>query len=292
MLLQMQTQHSKMSFDLDPDAVGELIQAAFRYSSNMAQLQPGWSEAIAYQDGQRDWDGQETMDMPEEENTGWYIPDLEEDGAQADMSDQTEPGDGQNGNQEDMSEPGRDQEPGQHLDEGSLTEDETQNAQVTDNGWEQDGSCRQTSADEGADADPDAGADTAAWPEDQPEGQRAPSVQWPAQRQDKPYPRMMAPSELGKYKGFLLIKCEQCGKLKGFCSKFPISWSKCECGWKTTLNGMHGALADCECGKRWVYQTNADDDIIEVNCIECGSPIDMSYNPKQRMYFTIKDKRG
>ena len=55
MLLQMQTQHSKMSFDLDPDAVGELIQAAFRYSSNMAQLQPGWSEAIAYQDGQRDW---------------------------------------------------------------------------------------------------------------------------------------------------------------------------------------------------------------------------------------------
>ena len=121
MLLQMQTQHSKMSFDLDPDAVGELIQAAFRYSSNMAQLQPGWSEAISYQDGQRAWDGQEVLDMPEEESIGQHIPDLEEDGTQPDVLDWTEPGDEQNGNQEDMPEPGRDQESRQCQGEGSLT---------------------------------------------------------------------------------------------------------------------------------------------------------------------------
>ena len=52
MLLEMQTQNSKMSFDLDPDAIGELIQAAFRYALNMAQLQPGWSEEIGVHAGQ------------------------------------------------------------------------------------------------------------------------------------------------------------------------------------------------------------------------------------------------
>lgn len=30
-----------------------------------------------------------------------------------------------------------------------------------------------------------------------------------------------------EYKGFLLIKCESCGKMKGFCAKTPISRYKC-----------------------------------------------------------------
>ena len=51
MQLIMYTPCSKIAFDLDPDEVGELVQAAFRYASGMAQLQPGWSDGIVYQDG-------------------------------------------------------------------------------------------------------------------------------------------------------------------------------------------------------------------------------------------------
>lgn len=41
--------------------------------------------------------------------------------------------------------------------------------------------------------------------------------------------------EPDEYKGFLMIKCEKCGEIKGFCAKTPISEYRCQCGGKTKL---------------------------------------------------------
>jgi len=281
MLLQMQTQHSKMSFNLDPDVVGELIQAAFRYASNMAQLQPGWSEGIAYQDGQRAWDSQEVPDIPEgEESPEEYILDLTQDEPEQPAPPrQTELGDKPEEGLENS--PGPEPEPTESADCGGSMEKKTQDVQDTQSiqdGWEQDETCRQALT--------DADADTSV--KEQPE--KRPAYETDTE-QGNPYPYMHAPYRPRGYKGFLLIKCQQCGKLKGFCAKTPINSYFCNCGWETPLSHLKVAIADCECGQHWIYRTNAEDNIIEVNCIECGNPIDMSYNPKKKVYATIQDRR-
>lgn len=93
-----------------------------------------------------------------------------------------------------------------------------------------------------------------------------------------------------KYKGFLLIKCQHCGKLKGLCAKIPIDTYICGCGGKTPIQNLVNATAVCECGKKWSYRTNANDQMIEVNCIQCGSPIDLKWNARRGMYVTLRDR--
>lgn len=92
-----------------------------------------------------------------------------------------------------------------------------------------------------------------------------------------------------EYKGFLLIKCQHCGKLKGFCPKTPIQTFLCECGGQTPIQNMVQATASCKCGKNWVYRTNADDRTIEINCIKCGGPIDLVWNVRKGRYVTLQD---
>lgn len=89
--------------------------------------------------------------------------------------------------------------------------------------------------------------------------------------------KMQKPKHL-KYKGFMLIKCQHCGELKGFCAKTPIDTYTCSCGGKTPIQKMAPAVAKCECEKNWSYQTNADNQMLEINCFECGSPIDLKWN--------------
>lgn len=93
-----------------------------------------------------------------------------------------------------------------------------------------------------------------------------------------------------KYKGFLLIKCQHCGKLKGFCAKTQIDMYICDCGVKTPIQNLVHATASCKCGKKWLYRTNADDQMIEVDCIQCGSPIDLVWNARRGMYVTLQDR--
>lgn len=52
------------------------------------------------------------------------------------------------------------------------------------------------------------------------------------------------------YKGFLLIRCAQCGDLRGFCVKQPISSYRCAaCGGETPLHDLTSAHIRCKCGK-------------------------------------------
>lgn len=87
---------------------------------------------------------------------------------------------------------------------------------------------------------------------------------------------------------FLLIKCNKCGKIKGFCAKEPTTEFWCTCGEKSELpERLTQAILRCECGSIWKYRTNATDDVIEYNCISCGAPVDMQYNQKRNRYETI-----
>lgn len=92
----------------------------------------------------------------------------------------------------------------------------------------------------------------------------------------------------GKYKGFLFIRCEHCGETRGFNAKVPIDEYKCsECGGKTKLIGLRPAHLDCDCGKHWKYQTNETADVLTINCINCGQPVDMMLNARRTAYTSI-----
>ena len=55
-----------------------------------------------------------------------------------------------------------------------------------------------------------------------------------------------------KFTGFLYVRCEKCGRERGFCAKTPISSCYCrECGGKTELKNMRQVKIWCECGSAY-----------------------------------------
>lgn len=93
------------------------------------------------------------------------------------------------------------------------------------------------------------------------------------------------------YKGFLMISCKECGHVNTFCSKNKISQYKCpECGKRTTLKDLRLLWANCECGKISRYFTNIEDPVTEVNCVDCGMPVAVTWNAKKACYQTIREK--
>ena len=97
-------------------------------------------------------------------------------------------------------------------------------------------------------------------------------------------------NEPERYRGFLLIRCEHCGKVQAYCSKCLITYHKCECGHKTDLHDLKPLYANCECGQRSYYRTNIEDPILDVNCISCGAPVAVEWNAKKKRYGTIKEQ--
>lgn len=89
------------------------------------------------------------------------------------------------------------------------------------------------------------------------------------------------------YKGFLYIKCEACGKIKGFCTK-GISGHTCTCGHVTPLKNLRPLHVNCQCGKSFKYLTNLEEEMFDIPCIECGNPVAVSWNPKKKLYQTIR----
>lgn len=94
-----------------------------------------------------------------------------------------------------------------------------------------------------------------------------------------------------KYKGFLLIKCQHCGKVSAYCVKSEYAYHECrECGEKTYFDQpLKPAWMNCECGKNSRYLTNMEDYYIEHTCIDCGQPVTMEWNEKKKLYQTIKN---
>ena len=107
--------------------------------------------------------------------------------------------------------------------------------------------------------------------------------------EEKSEPEKPEEHEPEEYRGFLLIKCKHCGKIKGFCAKTPISEFTCGCGEKTELYSLKPAHLHCKCGSNWKYKTNITDEAFDYNCLNCGSPIDLELNSRRNTYVTITD---
>lgn len=92
----------------------------------------------------------------------------------------------------------------------------------------------------------------------------------------------------GKYKGFLYIRCDHCGEEIGYYAKERTNEFSCrECGKKTDLSELRWANVDCKCGKHFTYRTNAKSEILTINCINCGFPVDMMINTGRNAYVSI-----
>lgn len=95
------------------------------------------------------------------------------------------------------------------------------------------------------------------------------------------------PAQPQSYKGFLLVKCEECGKLRGFCAKTPATSSRCECGHRTELHDLKPAFLKCKCGSQFKYKTNVAEEIFDFPCLKCGNPVDLQLNKRGDAYVTI-----
>ena len=93
------------------------------------------------------------------------------------------------------------------------------------------------------------------------------------------------------YRGFLYVKCPVCGNTYGYCSSESTTHFYCrQCGRKHTftepLKPLH---LNCECGKHSKYMTNMDEEMFDVICIQCKSPVAVRYNGKRKSYETIRN---
>lgn len=116
--------------------------------------------------------------------------------------------------------------------------------------------------------------------------QDAPKEQQPIPAPKPQQEQRPEPTETG-YKGFLYIKCEACGTKKGFCVKSPIKENRCSCGHVTELRNLKPLYVNCKCGNSFKYRTNLTDRVASIDCINCGSPVDLEYHEKNDVYVTI-----
>ena len=95
---------------------------------------------------------------------------------------------------------------------------------------------------------------------------------------------------MNEYRGFLYLKCEECGKQKGFMPKIPITKYRCDCGHITYLKDMKAMRVSCKCGAKFKYTTNIKDSTVSIDCYNCGSPVDLEYHERKHEYLTIEEE--
>lgn len=97
----------------------------------------------------------------------------------------------------------------------------------------------------------------------------------------------------GPYRGFLMVKCEACGKVRAFCAKIETYGFRCdECRETTPLEHLRPLFLKCgKCGAVFRYKTNITDKYITHTCVKCGAPVDMMLNTRETAYVTIGERK-
>lgn len=93
------------------------------------------------------------------------------------------------------------------------------------------------------------------------------------------------------YKGFIYWKCKKCGAIRGFCLKKESKGIHCmSCGDDSLFEEpLKPLYAKCECGQSFKYMTNMDEEMFDMDCMECGAPIPIKWNAHDMCYQTIKN---
>ena len=88
------------------------------------------------------------------------------------------------------------------------------------------------------------------------------------------------------HKGFLYVRCPDCGAERGLCTKTPITEFTCrKCGNRHTLPERL-SLVDfrCKCGSLYRYLTNITSHAFDIACFKCGAPNTVFFNGKTGNY--------
>ena len=100
--------------------------------------------------------------------------------------------------------------------------------------------------------------------------------------------KMTIPKSEG-YKGFLYLKCPECGVERGLNIKTPITEFTCrECSTAFAVKDLVPLYLNCECGSSFRYKTNKQEDMFDITCLNCGQPVSVSWNAKKGIYETIR----
>lgn len=97
----------------------------------------------------------------------------------------------------------------------------------------------------------------------------------------------LKPQKKGYY-GFLYIRCEHCGEIKGFYTKRPLTAYHCDCGHDTELENLKVAEVFCRCCEHsFKYRTNIQDYNFVIECLECKAPVDMILHKTKTKYIAL-----
>lgn len=92
-----------------------------------------------------------------------------------------------------------------------------------------------------------------------------------------------------QYRGFLYIRCPNCGEIKGFYAKKESDHYHCDhCGARSVYEERLVPLqVSCKCGRQFRYQTNMTETAFDIPCLVCGSPVCVEWNERKEAYETI-----
>jgi len=112
-----------------------------------------------------------------------------------------------------------------------------------------------------------------------------------AEQGHRPEETVAHAEEAYKYRGFLYVKCPDCGNTYGYCSNEATTHFYCrKCGRKHVFTEpLKPLYLNCECGKYSKYMTNMEAEMFDVECIQCHTPVAVKYNRKKGCYETIRN---
>ena len=92
-----------------------------------------------------------------------------------------------------------------------------------------------------------------------------------------------------RYRGFMYIKCQKCGREVGRYQRNNILFWKCNCGAKTQFDDpLVPLMVSHECGLRIQYKTNKTEPMFEMTCFDCGAPVTVEWDAKRQLYKTVE----
>ncbi len=110
----------------------------------------------------------------------------------------------------------------------------------------------------------------------------------PAQPQAPDAPPRMPKYAPDAWRGFILAECEECGDMFGYNERVGAEEITCKrCGHTTKLKDQTTAKLTCpDCGKTWVYKTNAVGATVNTTCVACKAQLEGRWDKEQQMYVS------